>query len=123
MVVHMTNFHTDIRAAPASSTSTSPTSGTQDSNIAGGPYFASRMLARRARPPCGGRTATAARANQYVVQAPSVFPAVATMTGTTHPPELLMTNARGTSEDSGRIVEAAKLQANRTTRLRKPSAQ
>jgi hypothetical protein len=53
-----------------------------------------------------------------VVHAPRRFPAVATNTGTSQPPELLTTAARGTSEDSGRMVAAAKLQAKRTIRFR-----
>jgi hypothetical protein len=44
------------------------------------------------------------------------------MTGTTQPPELLTTSTSGTSEESGRIVDAAKLQANRTSRFRVASA-
>jgi hypothetical protein len=116
------NLQTGMRAAPASKTRTSPRRGTHDSSIAGGPCFARSALARSDRLPCGGASATAALANQYVVQAPSVLPAVATNTGTTQCPELLMTNASGTSDDSGRIVAAAKLQAKRMSRLRRTSA-
>jgi hypothetical protein len=53
-----------------------------------------------------------------VVHAPRRFPIVATNTGTSQPPELLTTTAKGTSDESGRIVAAAKLQAKRTRRLR-----
>jgi hypothetical protein len=97
-------------------------SGTQDSNIAGGPYRASHTPARRVFSLCGRATATALLANQYVVHAPSVLPAVATTTGATQSLELLITSTRGISEESGRIVDAAKLQANRTSRLRTTSA-
>jgi hypothetical protein len=56
-----------------------------------------------------------------VVHAPRRFPIVATNTGASQPPELLTTTARGTSDESGRIVAAAKLQAKRTKRLRRLS--
>jgi hypothetical protein len=52
------------------------------------------------------------------VHAPSRFPVVATITGTSQPSEFLTTTARDTSDESGRIVAAAKLQAKRTMRLR-----
>jgi hypothetical protein len=96
--------------------------GTRDSSIAGAPYLASTALARRVFSPCGGATATAARANPYVVQAPSVLPAVATNTGTSQSPEFLITTARGTSDESGRIVAAAKLHANNMRRLKRHCA-
>src|SRR5687768_728484 len=105
-------------AAPASATSTSPISGTHDNSIAGGPYRASSAPARRTLADVGEATVTAARANQYVVHAPRTFPIVATSTGTSQPPELLTTTARGTSDESGRMVAAAKLQAKRTIRFR-----
>lgn len=63
----------------------------------------------------------AARPSQYVVHAPSVLPAVATSTGTIQVPESRTINASGTSEETGRIVAAAKLHANRTNRLRESS--
>ena len=116
------NRQTGIRAAPASNTSTSPMSGTHDNSIAGGPYRASNAPACRTLADVGDATATAARLNQYVVQAPRTFPVVATSTGTSQPPELLTTRARGTSDESGSMVAAAKLQANKTSRLRRPSA-
>jgi hypothetical protein len=46
------------------------------------------------------------------------FPAVATRTGTTQLPDACTTTTRGTSDDSGSTVAAAKLQPNRTTRLK-----
>lgn len=104
-------------AAPASATITSPISGTHDNSIAGGPYRASSAPARAALADVGEAAVTASRANQYVVHAPSTFPAVATSTGTSQLPELLTTIARGTSDESGRMVAAAKLQANRTMRF------
>jgi hypothetical protein len=96
-------------------------SGTHDSSIAGGPYRASNALACRTLADVGEATVTAARANQYVVQAPRTFPVVATSMGTSQLPEFLTTSASGTSDDSGRMVAAAKLHANKTTRLRAPS--
>ena len=96
-------------------------SGTHDNSIAGGPYRASNALACRTLADVGEATATAARANQYVVQAPRTFPVVATSTGTSQLPEFLTTRARGTSDESGRMVAAAKLHANKTSRLRAPS--
>lgn len=48
---------------------------------------------------------------------------VATNTGTTELSEFLTTTAKGISDDSGRTVAAAKLHANKTSRLRAPSAQ
>jgi hypothetical protein len=53
-----------------------------------------------------------------VVHAPKRFPVVATSTGMSQPPEPLTTTASGTSDESGRTVAAAKLQAKRTMRLR-----
>jgi hypothetical protein len=121
-IVHAANIQNGIRAAPARTTRTSPSSGTHDSNIAGGPYRASRAPARRTFCEVGDATAIAARPSQYVVQAPSVFPIVATSTGTAHVPESRTMTASGTSEERGRTVAAAKLHANRTSRLRVPSA-
>jgi hypothetical protein len=55
-----------------------------------------------------------------VVHAPGRFPVVATITGTSQASEFLTTTAKDTSDESGRIVAAAKLQAKRTIRLRLP---
>lgn len=108
-------------AAPASATSTSPISGTHDISIAGGPYRASHAPARRTLADVGEATVTAPRPSQYVVHAPRTFPVVATITGTSQAFAFLTTTARGTSDESGRIVAAAKLQAKRTMRLRQLS--
>lgn len=121
MAVQIANLQNGILAAPASATSTSPISGTHDNSIAGGPYRASNAPARRTLADAGEAIVTAPRPSQYVVQAPRRFPVVATITGTSQASEFLTTTTRGTSDESGRMVAAAKLQAKRTMRLRRLS--
>jgi hypothetical protein len=53
------------------------------------------------------------------VHAPRRFPVVATATGTSQASEFLTTTASDSSDERGKIVAAAKLQAKRTMRLKR----